>query len=52
MAVLADLGSVAKEFMCYQWERKGMNTDVYQVTAIRDQRQMSFILKYGFLSDF
>ena len=29
MVVLAYLGAVVNEFICKQWERKGMNTDVY-----------------------
>jgi hypothetical protein len=27
--VLAYLGAEANEFICSQWERKGMHTDVY-----------------------
>jgi hypothetical protein len=27
--VLAYLGSVVNEFICYQWEWKGMHKDVY-----------------------
>jgi hypothetical protein len=29
VAVLAYMGAVAEEFICNQWERKGMHTDVY-----------------------
>jgi hypothetical protein len=29
MVVLAYLGVVANEFICNEWERKGMHTDVY-----------------------
>jgi hypothetical protein len=29
MVVMAYLGSVTNEFIYNQWERKGMNTDVY-----------------------
>ena len=29
MVVLAYLGAVVNEFICNQWERKGMDTDVY-----------------------
>jgi hypothetical protein len=29
VVVLAYLGAVVNEFICNQWEIKGMNTDVY-----------------------
>jgi hypothetical protein len=29
LVVLAYLGAVGDEFICNQWERKGMHTDVY-----------------------
>ena len=29
MVVLAYLGAVINEFICNQWERKGMSTDIY-----------------------
>ena len=29
MLVLAYLAAVGNEFLCSQWEGKGMNTDVY-----------------------
>jgi len=29
MIVLAYLGAVANEFICSEWEGKGMHTDVY-----------------------
>jgi len=29
VVVLAYLGAVLNELICNQWERKGMNTDVY-----------------------
>jgi hypothetical protein len=29
MVVMAYLGSVTNEFICSQWERKGMSTDIY-----------------------
>ena len=45
MVVLTYLGAMVKEFICNKWERKGMITGVSApVSAICDQRQMSFIL--------
>jgi len=29
LVVLAYLGTVGDEFICNQWERKGMHTDIY-----------------------
>jgi hypothetical protein len=29
LVVLAYLGAVGNEFICNQWERKGMHTDIY-----------------------
>ena len=42
--MLGCLGVVANEFICNQWERKGMHTNVSSMfSAIWDQRKMSFI---------
>jgi len=37
------LGAVANEFICNQWERKGLYKFIFLLSAIRDQRQMLFI---------
>jgi hypothetical protein len=45
MIVLSSLGAVVNEFICNQWERKGMKQMfISLVNAIWDQRQISFIM--------
>ena len=41
MVVLAYLGAVGYGFICDQWDRKGMNTDIYfSGSEIWDQRHI------------
>ena len=38
------VGAVANEFICNQWDRKGLNRFISLLITIWDQRQMILIL--------